>query len=126
MIRNGELKYVTKNMIEVGMYNPKSGSDSDIIVVNFYIKEESALPKLQDFIEYIPLKTFISVSTSNYMDEDGYYTVFIELEKTKELFKDFIYVVKEISNLTSFNEWYIKTYKHEARKYKLEDLKNAI
>lgn len=126
MIRHGELKYVTKDLIEVGMYNPKSGSDSDIIVVNFYVKEESILSEIQDFFEYIPLNTFISVSTSNYMDEDGFYIVFVEIEKSKSFFEDFVYIVKELSNLTKFKEWNIKTYKKETRKYKLEDLKNAI
>ena len=37
MIRHGELVYITKPLIEIGMYNPKSGSDDDVIVVNCLI-----------------------------------------------------------------------------------------
>ena len=52
-----------------------------VIVVNFFVKEENVLSGIQDYIEYIPLKTFISVSTSNYVDEDGFYLVYIEIRK---------------------------------------------
>lgn len=122
MIRHGELVYITKPLIEIGMYNPKSGSDDDVIVVNFFVKEENVLSGIQDYIEYIPLKNFISVSTSNYVDEDGFYLVYIEIEKTESLFDDFVFIVKELSNLTSFDEWTIHVYKKQARKIKVSEL----
>ena len=86
--------------------------DNTIIIV----EEENVLSGIQDYIEYIPLKTFISVSTSNYVDEDGFYLVYIEIEKTESLFDDFVFIVKELSNLTSFDEWTIHVYKKQARK----------
>ena len=34
---------------------------TSLLVVNFFVKEENVLSGIQDYIEYIPLKTFISV-----------------------------------------------------------------
>ena len=47
------------------MFNPKSGSDNDILVVNFFVKEESVLNSISTFIEYMTLNTYIATSHSN-------------------------------------------------------------
>lgn len=126
MIRRGELKHITKNIIEVGMFNPKSGSDADIFVVNFYVKEEDTLAGVLDFIEYMPIDSFISTSTSNYMDEDGYYIVFVEFEKNDASFLDLLRFVDEVTNLTEFEEWSINLYKKEPRVITMEEIRDAI
>lgn len=126
MIRYGELQYVSRPLAEVGMYNPKSGTDKDLVVVNFFSKEEDSLRKIEIFVEYMALKTYVSVSTSSYMDEDGYYTIFVELEKNEKTFSDILSLIKQFSNLTLYEEWNVHIYKKQKKKIKLEDIKRVL
>lgn len=126
MIRYGDLEYVSKPLVEIGMYNPKSGTDKDIVVVNFFTKEEESLNNIQTFIEYMALNTYVGVSSSSYMDEDGFYTVFVELEKNEHTFEDILVLVKQFTNLTLFEEWEIHIYKKHAKKVSLEAIKNEL
>lgn len=126
MIRYGELRYISKNVVEVGMFNPKSGSDNDILVVNFFVKEESVLNSISTFIEYMTLNTYIATSHSNYIDDDGFYMIFIELEKNKNTYNDFLKLVKQMSNLTLYTNWDINVYKKKPHNIKVDKIIETI
>lgn len=126
MIRYGELRYISKNVVEIGMFNPKSGDDKDVLVVNFFVKEEEALKKICTFIEYMTLQTYITTSTSTYIDDEGYYLIYVELEKNKNTYKDCLTLIKQFTNLTLFEEWNIHIYKKRPYKISVEDIKNEI
>lgn len=126
MIRYGELQYISKNTVEVGMFNPKSGTDNEVLVINFFVKEEDVLKSVSSFIEYMTLKTYITTSYSTYIDDDGYYMIFVELEKNENTYKDFLTLVKQFSNLTLFEEWNVHVYKKQPYKITLEEIRNEI
>lgn len=126
MIRYGDLEYVSKPLVEIGMYNPKSGTDDDIVVVNFFSKEEGSLRNIETFIEYMALNTYVGVSSSSYMDEDGFYTIFVELEKNKHTFEDILVLIKQFTNLTLYEEWDVHVYKQHPKKVTIEAIKNEL
>lgn len=126
MIRYGELQYISKNTVEVGMFNPKSGTDDEVLVINFFVKEEEVLKSVSSFIEYMTLKTYITTSYSSYIDDDGFYMIFVELEKNENTYKDFLTLVKQFSNLTLFEEWNVYVYKKQPYKITLEEIRNEI
>lgn len=111
MIKHGDLKYVLHNTCEIGMYDPKSGTSKEVIVLSFRIKEEDALKDTCFFIEYIPCSNYISSTHSTFPDDDGYYTVFVELENNEKTFDQIIKIIKQVyKNLADHENCTIVTY----------------
>lgn len=125
MIRNGELKHVSRNVVEIGYYNPKSGDEDEITVVNFFLKEFETIRSVVSFIDYIPLSTLVNVSSSNFIDDNGYFLIFVELEKTKKTFDDIMTLIRNFNNLTDYEEWVVRIYGGKEKTISMDKLRKA-
>lgn len=120
MIKYGDLEHVLDNYCEVGMYNPKSGTDDEIVVINLFFTEEEAAKDLKIFIDYMPID-IVDVTVDGILDGQ-HYKIFIEIENNKELFKNVARILRDCSGLGNIEEWIVKVYRSEERTIKVEDL----
>lgn len=111
MLKHGDLKYVTKPLLEVGMFHPKSGTDKEVVVVSFYIDEREVLNDVVTFFNYTAVKNIIDVTYSKHIDEDGFYTVYIEMSISKNSFQDVMRILYDLMKSSDLDEWEVKIYK---------------
>lgn len=124
MLHYGELEDVLDNYCEIGMYDPKSGTDDEIIVINLFYSEEEAGRDLKQFIEYMPIN-IIDVTVQNTMHEE-FYKIFIELEKDNDLFKNVCQLLRDCAGLAEIEEWKVKVYRQDEKTITVESLEQII
>lgn len=124
MLHYGELEDVLDNYCELGMYDPKSGTDDEIIVMNLFYSEEEAGRDLKQFIEYMPLN-IIDVTVQNTMYEE-FYKIFIELEKDHDLFKNVCQILRDCAGLAAIDEWKVKVYRKEEKTITIDSIEKII
>lgn len=112
-----ELKGLVFNVISVDQYKPKIGKDAETVVVAFTVKYEEPATDLSNFIQssYIEL---LDVEASTVPNEEGFYKVFVEFDRTPNLYKKISQLLHDINNITSNTggEWKYVAYKMEAPK----------
>lgn len=124
MLHYGELEDVLMNYCELGMYDPKSGTDDEILVMNLFYTEEDAGRDIKQFIEYMSIE-LVDVSTQNNMHEDNY-KIFIELEKNSSLFKNVCTILRDCAGLGNIEEWKIKVYRKDEKTISVEDMEKIL
>jgi len=123
MFKHKDLEYVLFPYLEVGMYDPKSGKNSEMLVVNFYVKEEDVLSDMKSFINYMPLTQLVDVTTIDYSDTEGRYTVYIELFLNDKTWDDIMRILLELGMVSGLDNWKVKIYKQESKKIDINDIK---
>jgi hypothetical protein len=107
-----ELKGLVYNTISIDQYKPKIGTDGETVVVAFTVKYEEPATDLANFIQtsYIEL---LDVEASTVPNEEGDYKVFVEFDRTPNLYKKISQLLHDINNITSNSggEWKYESYK---------------
>jgi hypothetical protein len=118
-----EMVYPT---FEVDTFRSKMGEDRDVCVVSFQVKDRGPAKDLMEFIEkgyYFVLDSDVSSGEN----EDGEYSVFVELPRSSRLaehIKEITYGVKKLTGIDDFKfSYYKKNGVHEATE---ENLKSII
>ena len=123
MFKHKDLEYVLLPYIEVGMFEPKSGTNKEMVVVNFYVKEEDVLVDMKNFINYMPITQLVDVTTIEYSDTEGRYTIYIELFLNEQTWADLMRVLLELGMVSGLDNWKVKIYKQESKKINIDDIK---
>lgn len=123
MFKHKDLEYVLLPYLEVGMFEPKSGTNAEMAVVNFYVKEEDVLSDMKSFINYMPLTQLVDVTTIDYSDTEGRYTIYIELFLNDKTWTDIMRIILELGMVSGLDSWKVKIYKQESKKVNIEDIK---
>jgi len=123
MFKHKDLEYVLLPYLEVGMYEPKSGTNSEMVVVNFYVKEEDVLKDIRNFVNYMPLKQLVDVTTIEYSDGDGRYSVYIELFLNEQTWTDIMRILLELGMASGLDNWKMKIYKQDSKKVDINDVR---
>lgn len=126
MIKYKDLEYVLAPVIEIGTYNPKSGSPGEVVVVCLHVKDSAPIRDIKRFIEFMAIDNLVDVSTRDIVNEDGYYIIFVELFLNKSTWDDIVKVMHELGSISGFTDWNIRVYKHEARNVPLEKIKKKV
>lgn len=125
-LRNGDLKDLVYDIFEVDSYKSKMGSDEDIVVLSFSVKDYDAAKDLNEFLE----KGYSFILDADYTSgeqTDGTYKVYIELERNDEIPENIMEIVDgvaKLSNIDGFRFRYYKSWK--GLDVTLENLKNTI
>lgn len=103
-LRPGDLQFLILNKVSIDQFEPKTGSDKEVLVMGLYSKDEEPAQDLARFIErgYIGVK---DTEVSPGPDEDGNYMVFVEIQKDKETMKRVVEILNDIKSVTTVNEW---------------------
>lgn len=112
-LQANDLKDMVYKVFEIDNYQSKMGSDSDISVLSFSVKDQQAAEDLEKFIE-TGYNFVLDADATSGEQSDGTYKVFIEIERTKDLPSNILEVVdgvKKLSNLEDVKFRYYKNFK---------------
>jgi len=123
-VEYGDLETLVDSTISVGEFKPKTGTEEDVIVVAFYVKDEAPALDLAKFIERGPSDILDTEISPNPNDVDMY-VVFVEVEN-EDLMKKTLSLIDDIKGLVKVNEWKIKFYKRPAIQVKAEEVKEWL
>lgn len=126
MFKNKELEYVLTPTVEVGMFEPKSGTSAEMVVVSMAVREEQCLPDIKTFINYMPLKGLVDATTTDYTNEDGEYSIFIELFLDENTWDDILRLVYEMGVVSGLDTWKMRVYKKKEKKITIEEIAEFI
>lgn len=108
-LRHGDLKDTILDKISIDEFEPKTGKIEDVIVMGFYVTDSNVGQDLYDFLsnafDYIN-----DIEVSPNPNEDGYYMVFLEMERNAEVPRQIKRVIQDITNLSGNLGWQAKTH----------------
>lgn len=106
MVRH-DLDHLVLPLVEIDTFESKI-DDARAIVIAFYVFEQEPAKDLERFIEKSEIKVMDS-ETSPAPTEDGYYVVFVELNRDDNFPEFVIRIVEDVDNLTNIKKWQFKT-----------------
>ena len=98
-IKNNDLVDHIKRTFSVDQYKSKVGKDENIVVVAFDVKDSDPAKDLSSFLE--TGHDVIDVDVSPGPDKDGYYKVFVEVERNSRLFSTIDKILNDITRVDS-------------------------
>lgn len=98
-----DLDFTIMPLISIDEYRSKI-DDRKVIVVGFYVTENDPAIDLAAFIEKGIVKV-LDTDVSPAPTEDGYYLVFVELDRDDTFPKKLLKIINEINNITNIKQW---------------------
>jgi hypothetical protein len=123
-LRPNDLNHLISHRFTIDQYKSKMGSDEDIIVLAFRIKDRYPTVDAMEFIEK-GYDFVLDADMSAGEERDGQYSLFIELERNKKAPDQIKDIVSGLNKLCDHgNKWRFKYYKdvksHEFSKEAIE------
>ena len=111
-LRENDLQDLIVPMFEIDSYKSKMGSDKDICVMSFNVLEKAAADDLVQFIES-GYNFVLDADATSGEQSDGYYRVFVEMEREEGIAKQIMELADGVSRLTGseFKYRYYKGFK---------------
>jgi len=110
-LRENDLKNLVEKVFEVDSYKSKMGSDSNIVVIAFSVKQKSAADDLASFIEK-GYKSVLDADATPGEQQDGTYKVFVELERDKDIAEQVREIVDGIERLSGRSDFRFRYHKN--------------
>lgn len=108
-LRHEELKGMLLPLISIDEFEPKTGTNEEVIVVAFFAKDELPAVDLDEFIDKSIIE-FVDSEVSPNPNEDGYYLTFIEFKRQPNFWMKFYNLVDDIENITGSVNWVVQPY----------------
>lgn len=102
-----DLDHLILPLIEIDTFESKI-DNARAVVVAFYVFEQEPARDLERFIEKGEVKV-MDAETSPAPTEDGYYVVFIELSRDRNLPEMILRIIEDVNNLTNIKQWQFRT-----------------
>ena len=125
-LRQGDLKDMIYRIFEIDSYASKMGDDKDIVTLSFSVKEKEAADDLMNFIEK-GYDFVLDADVTPGEQSDGTYKVFVELERTRQIYTqidEIIDCIKKLSDLEKIKFRYYKNFR--SMPYDLDMLKAQV
>jgi hypothetical protein len=106
-----DLKYCVDHIFEVDSYQSKMGTDDKIVVLSFRVKPIQAAEDLVNFIEK-GYDFVLDADKTSGEQSDGYYRVFVEMERSRHVSKQITEILDGIKKLADVNEFKFRYYKN--------------
>ena len=123
-VEYGDLETLVDSTVSVAEFKPKTGTEEDVIVLGFYVKDEAPAMDLAKFIER-GVTPILDTEVSPNPNDVGMYIVFVEVEN-EDLMKTTLNLINDIRGLVKVKEWSIKFYKREAINVKTEEIQEWL
>jgi hypothetical protein len=114
-LRAGDLKETIYPHFEIDSFRSKMGEDQDICVLTFQAKDRYPAKDMMEFIEK-GYNFVLDADVSAGENEEGEYSIFVEMERTKKIADNIMEMLYGLERLTGINEWDFKYYK-DMKKY---------
>lgn len=99
-----DLKNFVYDIFTIDQYKSKMGEDRDIVVLGFRVKEKYPAIDLMEFIER-GYDFILDADMSSGEERDGYYKVFVELERTGNLPSQLLEMLGGVGQLCGIDNW---------------------
>ena len=119
-LKHRDLENTILPKISIDQFLPKSGSEKNIIVVAFYLKDKDPAEDLNTFIQR-GIVNVIDSDVSPATDEEGHYVVFVEMRRNNTFPGKFLALMRDIQNIVGKYKWRIHIQSHENREIYLSD-----
>lgn len=106
-LQEQELRDLVHSEIHIDEFQAKMGDDSDMIVVSFKVKYFPAAKDFENFLEK-GYNFIIDAETSEGEYENGWYLVFVEIQRRTTFPNKLIQILKDLKNITNVTEWRFK------------------
>ena len=123
-VEYGDLETLVDSTVSVAEFKPKTGTEEDVIVIGFYVKDEAPAMDLAKFIER-GVTPILDTEVSPNPNDVGMYIVFVEVEN-ENLMNTSLNLINDIHGLVKVKEWSIKFYKREAINVKTEEIQEWL
>ena len=107
-VEHGDLQSLVSSDVSVAEFEPKTGTDDDVVVIGFFCKDEAPAEDIATFIEKSTVN-ILDTEVSPNPDENGFYLVFVEVEN-ENLMQTVFELLDDVSRLTEIEEWSIDFY----------------
>lgn len=108
-LRNEDLKNLVLPIISIDEFEPKIGTNEEVIVVAFYCKDELPAYDLEDFMDKGVVE-FLDSEVSPNPDKDGNYVVFVEFKRQPNFWTKLFKLLKDVERATGPMKWKAKPY----------------
>ena len=108
-LREGDLKDTVLKKISLDEFEPKTGDSKDVIVIGYQVSESSAGNDLYNFIN-AGATEYRDVEVSPNTNPEGYFMVFVEIDRNEQALENIITLTNDISNITGTLDWQAKTH----------------
>jgi len=123
-VEYGDLESLVDTTVSIGEFKPKTGTEEDVIVIGFYVKDEAPAMDLAKFIER-GATPMLDTEVSPNPNDIGMYIVFVEVEN-EDLMHTTLSLIHDIRGLVNNKEWDVKFYKRSSIKVKAEDIQEWL
>lgn len=123
-VEYGDLQSLVSNTVSVAEFEPKTGTEDDVVVVGFYCKDEAPAQDLASFIEK-SVVDILDTEVSPNPDEEGYYMVFVEVEN-EEIMAKALALLDDVSRLTDIESWELDFYEGASIKVEMKQIKEWL
>lgn len=108
-LQHDDLEHMVLPIINIDEFEPKSGMVEEIIVVGFYTRDEMSADDMADFIERGHTRVLDTEASPN-PDENGFYMVFVEIERDKFFIDRMFKVIDDVERISGKLDWKMKPY----------------
>jgi hypothetical protein len=108
-LQKNDLDYLLLPMVNIDTFESKI-SNKKAVVLAFYVFEKDPARDLERFIERGEINV-LDTETSPAPTIDGYYVVFVEMDRDDNLPEKIFELISQINRLTNVDEWQFKTYR---------------
>jgi hypothetical protein len=111
-LRHGDLRDCVLKKISIDQYEPKTGNSEDTIVVAFQTPEQAAGIDLHSFFNS-GKKYIKDTDVSPNKNDDGFYMVFLEIDRDEKSVERILEIMQDAENLTGHLNWEGTTHIHD-------------
>lgn len=124
-VEYGDLQSLVLSRISVAEFEPKLGSEDDVVVIGFYITDEAPANDLAKFLERGSMDV-LDTEVSPNPDEEGNYMVFVEVENTDDLMSKVFELAIETDRLANVDSWTIEFFHGSEYDITTNDMKEWV
>jgi len=125
-LRQNDLKNLVKPVFDIDAFKSKMGEDADVCVLTFRSKDRYPAKDFMEFVEK-GYNFVLDADISSGENNDGEYSIFVEIDRSKDLANHIEEILDGASKLTGIDEWGFRYYKDKkALKATTENLQNKI
>ena len=106
-LQEGDLKDTILKTISIDEFQPKTGDEKDVAVLGFSVVQSYPGTDLYNFINGSVVENR-DVELSPNPNTDGYYMVFVEMDRNEDLYKNINSILSEVKNVAGDLEWVAK------------------
>lgn len=106
-LNHGDLRMTVSDHFDVDRYKAKMGTDDDICVVNFTVESKESGQDLVDFLE-TGYDWILDAAISPGTNKHGKHMVFVEIERSPDLYDNIGYMLNEVSKISETETWFMR------------------